>query len=135
MEVSSFANLNDSNSDSRSRSPNRGYGSLRCRYYDGYGSSSRSLRRYDRGYSPRIDYSSDRDYHNSPPDRDDNYCIMQHSLSYYGRRYGNSTGFSPVRNYSQDHYPNPNHNRQGQGRFQGGNQESNTNRYNNEGNG
>ncbi len=91
--------------------------------------------RYDRGYSPRIDYSSDRDYRNHPPDRDDNNHIRQHSPSYYGRRYDNSNGFSPVRNYCQDCYPNQNHSRQGQGRYQGGNQGSNPNRYNNEGNG
>ncbi len=63
MEVSSSASPNDSSSssDSLSCSPNRGYGSRRRRIYDRSRSSSRLPRRYDRGYSPRIDYGSDRD--------------------------------------------------------------------------
>ncbi len=89
--MSSSASTNDSSSssDSCSHSPNLDYDSRRRLFNDGSRSSSRSLRHYDRGYSPRIDYSSGSDYHNHPPDRDDYYRNRQNSPSYYGRRYGN----------------------------------------------
>ncbi len=75
MEMSSSANPNDSSSssDSRSCSPNRDYGSCRCRYLHGSHSTSRSLRHFDRGYSPEIDYSHGRDYCYRSPDRNNNY--------------------------------------------------------------
>ncbi len=136
LEVSSSASPNDSSSsfDSCSRSPNRQYGSCRRCYLHGSCSTSRSPRHFDRGYSPEIDYSHGRDYCYHSPDRD-NYRDRQYSPSYYGRRYNNSNGFSPDRSYSQDRYPNQYQNVQVQGHYQGSNQRTSTNRYNNEGNG
>ncbi len=63
MEVSSSASPNDnsSSSDSCSRSLNRDYGSCRSRYLHGSHSTSGSPRRFDKGYSPEIDYSHGRD--------------------------------------------------------------------------
>ncbi len=98
-------------------------------------STSRSPRHFDRGYSPEIDYSCGRDYCYHSPDRINNYRDRQYSPSYYGRRYNNSNGFSPVRSYSQDLYLNQYQNRQVQGCYQGGNQRYSPNIYTNEGNG
>ncbi len=137
MEMSSSASPNDcsSNSDSRSRSRNCDFGSCRHVYLHGSHSTSRSPRRFDRGYSPEIDYSHGRDYHYRSPDRNNNYRDRQYNPGYYGRRYNNSNSFSPDRSYSQDHYPNQYQNRQVQGHYQGGNQRNSPNSYNNEGNG
>ncbi len=98
-------------------------------------STSRSPRRFDRGYSPEIDYSRGRDYCYRSPDRNNNYRDRQYNLGYYGRRYNNSNGFSPDRSYSQDRYPNQYQNRQFEGRYQGDNRRNNPNNYNNDGNG
>ncbi len=137
MEVSSSANLNDSSSssDSCSCSPNHYFSSRRCRYLHGSRSTCRSPRHFDRGYSPEIDYSHGRDYHYCSPDRNNNYRDIEYNPGYHGKRYNNSTGFSPNRSYSQDRYPNQYQNRQVQGRYQGGNQRNSPNSYNNEVNG
>ncbi len=96
MEVSSSASPNESSSssDSCSHSPKHDYGSLRCRYGNSFCSTSRSLKRFDRGYSPKIDYSQGRDYRYCSPDRNNNYRDRQYNPSYYDRRYNNSNGFS-----------------------------------------
>ncbi len=119
MEMCSSARPNDSSSssDSLSCSPNRDYGSCRRRYLHGSRSTSRSLRRFDRDYSPGINYSYGRDYRYCSPDRNNYYQDRQYSPNYYGRRYNNSNGFSLDGSYSQDHYPNQYQNRLVQGRY------------------
>ncbi len=120
MEVSSSASPPDSSSSSDSCSclPNHDFGSGRHRYMHGSRSTSRSPRRFDRRYSPEIDYSHGRDYHYHSPDRNNNYGDRQYNPGYYGRRYNNSNGFSPDRSYSHDRYPNQYQNRQFQGCYQ-----------------
>ncbi len=100
MEVSSSASPNDSSSssDSHSRSPTHDFSSHRCHYTQGYRSTSRSSRHFDRGHSPEIDYSQGRDYHYRSPDRNSNYRDRQYNPSYYDRRYNNLNGFLPARN-------------------------------------
>ncbi len=113
MEVSSSASPNDSSSssDSRSRLPNNEFSSCGLRYTHEFRSTSRSPRHFDRGHSPDIDYSQDRDFHYCSPDRNNNCRDRQYNPSYYDRRYNNSNGFSPARSYSQDRYPNQHQNR------------------------
>ncbi len=135
MELSSFASLNDSSGspDSRSHSPNRDFSSRRHHYTHRSCSTSRSLSRFDRGYSPELDYSQCRDYHYRSPDRNNNYRDRQYNPSYYDRRYNNLNGFSPSRSYSQDRYLNQNQNRPFQNRYQGGNYRNRPNNNNNNG--
>ncbi len=135
MEVSSSASPNNSSSssDSHSRSPNCDYSSCRCRYRNGSRSTSRSLRRFDRGYSPEIDYIQGRDYRYCSPDRNNSYRDRQYNPSYYDRRCNNSNGFSPARSYSQDRYPNQHQNRPFPNRYKGGNYSSRPNNNNNNG--
>ncbi len=135
MEVSSSASPNDSSSssDSHSCSSNHDFSSCRCRYTQGSRSTSRSPRRFDRGHSSEIDYSQGRDYRYRSPDRSNNYRDRQYNPSYYDRRYTNSNGFSPVRSYSQHHYPNQYQNRPFQDCYHGGNHRNSPNYYNNNG--
>ncbi len=134
MEVSSSGSLNDSSSSSDlcSRSPNHDYSSHRCCYRNRPCSTSRSLRHFDRGYSPEIDYNQGIDNRYCSPDRN-NYRDRQYNPSYYDRRYINSNGFSPARSYSQDHYPNQQQNKPFPNRYQGGNYSIRPNNNNNNG--
>ncbi len=64
---------------------------------------------------------------------DNNYRDKQYNPSYFDRRYNNSNGFSPARNYNQDRYQNQNQNRPFQNRYQGGNYRNRPNNNNNNG--
>ncbi len=133
MEVSSSASADESSSSSDSHSPTRDFSLRRQRYRHGSHCTSRSPRRFDRDHSPDLDYSRGRDYHYRSPGRNNNYRNRQYNPSYNDRRYSNSNGFSLVRGYSQDRYPNHYQNRQFQDRYQGGNYRNNPNNYNNDG--
>ncbi len=131
MEVSNSENPNDnsSSSNSSSRSPNRDFSSCWHRYTQGSRSTSRSLRHFDR--SPELDYSQGRDYGYHSLDGNNNYRDRQYNTSY--RRYNNSNGFSPSRNFSQYRYPNQNKNRPFQNHYQGDNYRNRLNNNNNNG--
>ncbi len=96
MEQSSSASPNNSSSssDSNSHSPNHDYSSCGHCYRNGSHSIPRSPRRFDRGYSPEIDYSQDRYYRYRSQYRNKNYQDRLYNLSYYDGIYNNSNGFS-----------------------------------------